>query len=60
MRQAWDERRPMLQALRELEPGFTEATYRKRIDRTRAWDREHGPGLLNGVGRARDERKGQA
>jgi hypothetical protein len=53
MADAWAEERPMLQALRDLEPGFQESTYRKRLDRAREWDREHGPGLLDGVGRAR-------
>lgn len=55
MRQAWEERRPMLQALRDLEPGLSDDTYRKNIDRTRAWDRETGGGLLDGVGRARKD-----
>lgn len=55
MREAWEQRRPMIQALRELEPDLSPDTLRKIIDRTRAWDRDQEPSarLLDGVGRPR-------
>ncbi|WP_180357649.1 hypothetical protein [Streptomyces sp. NP160] len=51
MAAAWRERQPMIQALRDLEPGASESTYRKRIDRAREWDRDTGAGILADVGR---------
>lgn len=53
VRAAWETRRPLLEALRELDPHAAESTYRKRLDRVRRWDREHGPGILTDVGRAK-------
>lgn len=59
MREAWEQRRPMIRALRELEPERSEDTYRKIIDRTRAWDRDQEPSarLLDGVGRPRKDQR---
>lgn len=59
MAEAWANDEPMISALRRLEPGYSPHTYRKRIDRTREWAREHAPGLLDGVGRARRREQGQ-
>lgn len=56
MRTAWEKRQPMIQALEAAEPGLSKDTYRKIIDRTRAWDRETGAGLLDGVGRSRERK----
>lgn len=37
---------PLVQALRDLEPGLKESTYRKIIDRTRERDQEYGWGIV--------------
>lgn len=49
---AYGQGRPMIDGLRTLEPGSSSATYQVRLSRTRAWDRETGAGILDGVGRA--------
>ena len=53
MAAAWAAGLPMVQALRELEPGASEATYSARVTRARKWAREHGDPRLDGVGRGR-------
>lgn len=55
MREAWEQRRPLIQALRDLEPHLSDETHRKNIDRARAWAKENAPGLLDGVGRPKKE-----
>lgn len=53
MREVWEQGTTFTVALRRLDPQASPDTIRKQIDRTRAWDREHGPGILQGVGRSR-------
>lgn len=53
MRDAWANEEPMAAALEAAEPGYSPTTYRTWMTRARAWDRETGAGLLDGVGRPR-------
>lgn len=49
---AYQQGRPLIDGLRTLEPGSSSGTYQVRLSRTRAWDRETGAGILDGIGRA--------
>lgn len=54
IREAWLAHKPMAEALEQKWPAYSRDTYRKWIDRARAWDQETGAGLLDGVGRPRE------